>query len=151
MTTIDDTTKSGLAHFMQNGVSRRSMLRRSDVAAAAIVPLGGILAACGSTAGTATTNPTATTATFAGLKAVGDNKTAFTEIMTDENAHVQFLMSALGTSARPKPTFQAIAQTDIMSFAKVAQALENTGVGAYLMAAPAISSKAYLSAAGSIF
>ncbi len=150
MATVNDSEKFGLAGILRGGVSRRSLLQRSAVTAAAVVPLG-ILAACGTSTNAAATNPTATSgSTFAGLKAVGDNKTAFTEIMTDENAHVQFLVKALATSARPKPTFQKIEQADIMSFANVSMALENTGVGAYLMAAPAISNKDYLAAAGSI-
>ena len=37
-----------------------------------------------------------------------------------------------------------------MAFANVSKALENTGVGAYLLAAPSIASKDYLAAAGSI-
>lgn len=85
--------------------------------------------------------------------AVGDNKAAFTEIMNDETAHVTFLQAALtkaGATPRPKPTFKGLQQTDVTAFAGVSQALENVGVGAYLMAAPAIANKAYLAAAGSI-
>lgn len=88
--------------------------------------------------------------TLASLKAVGDNKAAFQEIQSDENAHVTFLTGALKSAARPKPTFQNLAQSDISSFAMVSKALENVGVGAYLMAAPAVSSKDILAAAGSI-
>ena len=87
------------------------------------------------------------------IPAISDNKTAFTEIMNDETAHVDFLKAALkgvGATVRPKPTFTGLAQNDLDSFAKLSQVFENVGVGAYLMAAPAISSKAYLAAAGSI-
>ena len=141
------------------GALRRQFLRRSltGVAAAASV---GLLAACGGQ--TTTTGSTASTTTTAGstsatmmlaLPALSDTKAAFTEIMNDETAHVTFLQGALrkaGATVRPKPTFQGLAQTDIAAFAKLSQVFENVGVGAYLMAAPAISSKAYLAAAGSI-
>ena len=131
------------------GVSRRTLLQRGAATAAVALPLG-LLAACGSSATTAGTSATNTSTTFAGLKATSDNKAAFTEIMNDENAHVTFLTGALKTAARPKPTFKGIEQADIMAFANVSKALENTGVGAYLLAAPFIASKDYLAAAGSI-
>lgn len=131
-------------------LSRRNLFQHSAVTVAAAAPLA-LLAACGSSssgAGSSTTS--ATTSTFGSLMPLSDNKAAFTEIMTDETSHVAFLMQALGTNARPKPTFQKLEQSDIMTFAQVSMALENTGVGAYLLAAPSISSKAYLAAAGSI-
>ncbi len=137
---------------------RRLFLRRSitGVAAAASV---GLLAACGSqttTTGSTTTGntPTATnTPVGLALPALSDTKSAFTEIMNDETAHVAFLKSALqkaGVPVRPKPTFKGLVQADLNSFAKLSQVFENVGVGAYLMAAPAITAKAYLAAAGSI-
>lgn len=78
------------------------------------------------------------------------NKINFGQIRTDENAHVSFLVAALGAAARPKPNFQNLEQPDVFSFAKTSFVLENTGVGAYLGAAPAILDKGYLAAAGSI-
>jgi hypothetical protein len=77
-------------------------------------------------------------------------RNAFRSIQKHENAHVAFLVQALGSAARPKPTFQGLKQDSIKKFITLARALENTGSGAYLNAAPAISSKAYLAAAGSI-
>jgi Ferritin-like domain len=74
----------------------------------------------------------------------------FSDIRQHENDHVAFLVKALGSSARPKPTFQNLSQGNIKMFAMTSQALENTGSGAYLGAAPAISNSAYLAAAGSI-
>ncbi len=74
----------------------------------------------------------------------------FRSIQKHENAHVEFLVSALGGAARPKPTFKNLKKLTYYSFLSTAQALENTGVGAYLGAAPIIQSKAYLAAAGSI-
>lgn len=75
---------------------------------------------------------------------------AFVEIQNDENAHVSFLQQALGSNARPKPSFKGLDQPDVVSFRKLAMTFENVGVGALLMATPAISSKDYLKAAASI-
>lgn len=131
-------------------LSRRSLLQRSAITAAAVGPVA-LLAACGTSSKPAAKATTAVTGmTLASLKAVGDNKAAFQEIQSDENAHVTFLTGALKSAARPKPTFQNLAQADINAFAMVSKALENVGVGAYLMAAPAVSNKDYLAAAGSI-
>ena len=74
----------------------------------------------------------------------------FRDIQRHENDHVDFLVAALGASARPKPTFQNLAQPDLYAFFEVSQALENTGCGAYLGAAPFILNRAFLAAAGSI-
>ena len=76
--------------------------------------------------------------------------TDFTDIQKHENAHVAFLVKALGSQARPKPHFKNLEQPTRRKFFITSQALENTGVGAYLGAAPAINKPAYLSAAGSI-
>jgi len=75
---------------------------------------------------------------------------AFNDIRRHENAHVPALVALLGVNARPKPTFQNLAQRNVVAFVATSQALENTGVGAYLGAAPAINNPAYLAAAGSI-
>lgn len=80
----------------------------------------------------------------------GNNQRNFQRIQEDENAHVDFLVKALGAMARPKPTFQGLEMADPFKFVAVARVLENIGVGAYLGAAPYISSPAYLAAAGSI-
>jgi hypothetical protein len=79
-----------------------------------------------------------------------ETRRTFRDIQRHENAHVAFLLSALGSSARPKPTFQNLLQSNLQAFFLVSQALENTGVGAYLGAAPYIFSPEYLAAAGSI-
>ncbi len=75
---------------------------------------------------------------------------AFNEIKRDEDTHVSFLKQALGKYARPKPTFKNLKQQDAYHFIKLSQVFENVGVGAYLLAAPSISNKGYLAAAGSI-
>jgi Ferritin-like domain len=74
----------------------------------------------------------------------------FREIRRDEDAHVSFLKTALGSAARPKPTFKGLAQSQMSAFIELAQVFENVGVGAYLLAAPVIVSKQYLAAAASI-
>ncbi|MGH2484643.1 MAG: hypothetical protein ACRDHE_01395, partial [Ktedonobacterales bacterium] len=87
-------------------LSRRSLLRRSAITAAAVGPVA-LLAACGTSSKPAARATTAVSGmTLASLKAVSDNKAAFQEIQSDENAHVTFLTTALKTAARPKPTFQ---------------------------------------------
>ena len=77
-------------------------------------------------------------------------RVAFQDIRRHENAHVPALVALLGGNARPKPTFQNLAQPNVFAFVATSQGLENTGVGAYLGAAPAINNPAYLAAAGSI-
>jgi gas vesicle protein len=141
-----------------SATSRRLFLRRSLVGAAIAAPVG-LLAACGSSntttsastgsGGQPTSAPTQHAATLV-MQSPSDSKAAFTEIMNDENQHVKFLQGALKSAARPKPKFQKLEQTDIQSFATASQQFENVGVGAYLMAAPAISSKTILADAGSI-
>jgi hypothetical protein len=74
----------------------------------------------------------------------------FTEIQQHENDHVAFLVKALGSDARPQPTFQGLQQKKYAEFVDIARVLENTGVGAYLGAAPIINNPDYLAAAGSI-
>jgi hypothetical protein len=85
-----------------------------------------------------------------GNRGPGGQKDEFTSIRQHENDHVAFLISALGANARPKPTFQNLEQTKFRDFTMISQALENTGVGAYLGAAPFISDMTILASAGSI-
>ncbi len=87
------------------------------------------------------------------LAAGGGPKRAYDEfrsIRRHENNHVEFLVGALGPDARPKPTFQNLEQADYASFVAVSQALEQTGVGAYLGASPFIQNPDFLAAAASI-
>lgn len=85
-----------------------------------------------------------------GAQVGGETRLNFRDIQRHENDHVRFLLTALGGSARPKPTFQNLQQPKFRDFFSVSQALENTGVGAYLGAAPAIFDRSILAAAGSI-
>ena len=125
--------------------TRRTFLRRSVVSASVLAPIGAMVIA-----------PQFASAASAAPAYDRDPLTAeaaFQEIMNDENAHVSFLKSALaqaGAPVRPKPTFQGLKQSRRANFWQLSQAFENTGVGAYLLAAPSISNKGYLAAAGSI-
>jgi Ferritin-like domain len=80
----------------------------------------------------------------------GQNLLYFQAIQQHENSHVFVLEEVLGANARPKPTYVDLTQPNLLTFARVAQTLENTGVGAYLGAAPYILSRTYVSAAGAI-
>ena len=80
-------------------------------------------------------------------------KSAFKEIMDDEAQHVNFFQTALkkaGATPRPKPTFKGLAHSDVDDFIAMSCVLENAGVGAFLMAMPAIKDKDYTAAAASI-
>ena len=84
----------------------------------------------------------------------GWNARNFDDIQNDENAHVAFLVNALGANARPMPNFQNLEQANIKDFAHVSRNLENTGVAAYLGALPILAGSTaglqYVPAAASI-
>lgn len=67
-----------------------------------------------------------------------------------ENDHVAGLLTALGANARPKPVFQNLQQTSLFQVLNVSRALENTGVGAYLGAVPAILDRGILATSAAI-
>ena len=78
------------------------------------------------------------------------DRTVITQISKHEAAHVALLQGALGAGAVPKPTFKfpATAFTSYPTFLGLAQALEDTGVGAYKGQAGAlINDKAILQTA----
>lgn len=121
---------------LNKSTSRRTLLRNSLVGATSVVSASLLV--------TQTAN--AATKTAWNLKA----EDAFEEIRKDEDTHVSFLKGALGGLARPKPTFKGLEQHDAYKFVRLSQVFENVGVGAYLLAAPFIASKANLAAAASI-
>lgn len=82
----------------------------------------------------------------------GQAKTLARSFGDEEAEHVSALMKAItGLGGKPvkKPTF-AFPVSDQAGFLKLAYVLENTGVGAYNGAAPSITNKTVLGAAGSI-
>ena len=117
--------------------SRRSILGRALFAGVAAAPVLGL-----ASRSLATSNPQ--------QKLDASAKEAFDDIRKHENDHVAYLVKALGAAARPKPKFKNLDAGSFSKFVVLARAFENTGVGAYLAAAPVITSKAYLAAAASI-
>ncbi len=82
----------------------------------------------------------------------GEAKMLASTIGAEEGEHVTALSKAI-TSIGGKPVAKPMFKfpvTDQKSFLKLAYVLENTGVGAYNGAAPAISNSSLLAAAGSI-
>jgi hypothetical protein len=117
---------------------RRSFLRRgAAAAAAAAAAFAGREARAG--------NPNYLPSLYQ-----GENATEFQQIQIDENNHVKILKQLLGGNAITEPTFANLATPNLVAFAQTAMALENTGTGAYLGAAPYISNPSYLIAAAKI-
>jgi hypothetical protein len=86
------------------------------------------------------------------VKATGELKTLLPLLASDEKQHVEALkgtIEKLGGKPVAKPTFD-FEYSGTSGFLKLAETFENTGVGAYNGAAPSITSKEVLGAAGSI-
>jgi rubrerythrin len=86
------------------------------------------------------------------VKASGELKQLLPLLASDEKQHVEALegtIKKLGGKPVAKPKFN-FEYDSTAEFLKLAEALENTGVGAYNGAAPAIKAKEVLAAAGSI-
>jgi hypothetical protein len=120
--------------------SRRLFLRQSTLALA-----GGTAAVM-----LATTSSQAGAAEKEEIAQASGQGDYFKQIQAHENAHVEFLVNALDGHARPKPHFKNLEQKNFAAFASVSQALENTGVGAYLGALRYIAEDKYIAVAGSV-
>jgi hypothetical protein len=88
------------------------------------------------------------------VKGFGDWATMATALREDEMEHVLYLRKALGSRAAKKPAINLNALgygfASLGSWLKLARQFEDVGVSAYLGAAPLITSKTYLGAAGAI-
>ena len=86
----------------------------------------------------------------------GSSPLAFvaTALREDEIKHVKYLRAALGSAAVKKPAIDLDALgygfSSLDSFLKLSRQFEDVGVSAYLGAAPLISNRTYLAAAGAI-
>jgi rubrerythrin len=86
------------------------------------------------------------------VRAGGELKRLISLLAEDEQQHVEALAATvkqLGGKPAPEPKFN-FDYSGTSGFLKLAQTLEDTGVGAYNGAAPAIKSKEVLAAAGGI-
>ena len=125
-----------LAQSTNTPPTRRRFLRRAAVAGSAT----------GAAALLATPRDAA-----AGLgMSVAEVANTFRAIQQHENDHVAFLVNALGSAAYPRPQFVNLQQGRFVDFAFLSQVFDNTGVGAYLAAAPLIDDRGYLGDAASI-
>ena len=89
----------------KQATGRRGFFRRGTLAAAS--------ASAVSTAGKAFAgNPNYLPSLY-----LGENVREFQAIQEHENAHVEFLVNALGTNARPKPSFVDLTQPNLLTFA----------------------------------
>jgi hypothetical protein len=118
------------------GTSRRSFLR------------GSVLA--GATAGAAAlaAAPRRAEADFIGGQVYAAQH--FVEIQGNENAHVAFLLSVLGSSAFVRPPFLNLGPKTVVEFAEMSRTFEMVGAKTYLGAAPVINNPQTLAQAGSI-
>ncbi len=139
-----DGTRNGRTSTAGAGVPERS---KGEVTRRGFLERGALI-----TSAAAVASPALLWPSTANAQGLGGNQARlnFKDIQRHENDHVNFLVGALGANARPKPTFQNLLQTGFRAFYEVSQDLENTGVGAYLGAAPAIFSHQILAAAASI-
>ena len=129
------------AHLEQMAASTRRQFLGKGLATAAVAGTAGVLAG-GSIAGAA-------------VPSIYPNSSRayFQQIQFDEATHVNIIISAirsLGGTPRPFPTFTGITNLTPTQFIQAAAAFENTGVGAYFGAAPAVMNPAVLELAVSI-
>ncbi len=128
----------GSERHPRSDAGRRSFLRRGAAAFAA------------ASAAFAGREAHATNPNFLPSLYPNENVLEFQTIQADEQAHVKFLVNALGADARPMPTFQNLQMNNLQQFVQNSMVFENTGVGAYLGAAAYIDNVPYLVAAAGI-
>jgi len=135
-----DITSACSEHPTLQAVRSRRAFVHGSIAAAAALPLA--LSAAG----------TAEARDPRGFPSLyrGSNERHFRSIQKHEQAHVAGLVAALGPAARPRPAFKDLEQSNARAFVMLSRTFENTGVGAYLGAAPNIFQEAVLASAGSI-
>ena len=150
-----------------DGHTRTAFLRKAAVGTGAIVGGGAVLGALPAIASAGVAKSDVAILNFALTleyleaafyaeavskgKLNGETKTFARVVAQHEAAHVAFLKSALGHAAVKKPKFNFHGTTsDQAKFQATAQALEDTGVSAYLGQVGNIKSKKILGAAGSI-
>jgi Ferritin-like domain len=149
-----------------DGDTRASFLKKAGLGTGAVLGSGAFMGALPSIAGAASTSDVSIlnfALTLEYLEAAFYNEAVskgrfsgevgnFARIVAShENAHVAFLKGALGANAVKKPKFNFKGTTTNQAkFQATAQALEDTGVSAYLGQVGKISSKTILGAAGSI-
>ncbi|MGI8711853.1 MAG: ferritin-like domain-containing protein [Solirubrobacteraceae bacterium] len=163
--THPDTPSPGLEAVEVHGVTRSSFILKGALAAGAVYGVGAIAPFVGTALAASSDLAILNFAlTLEYLEAdfyqskgksvglSGQAKSIAKSFGEEEAAHVAALTKAITASGgKPvkKPTF-AFPVTNQASFLKLAYVLENTGVGAYNGAGPALKSKALLAAAGSI-
>jgi hypothetical protein len=120
---------------------RRRFLTNAAITVAGVAGAS-IIAGCGG--GSSPAASSGSSSSSGGGVSVGSSEIAeaFRSIKTDEDNHVTFLVQQLGSNARPAPTFSTAALTaaNFNTFVADSAALENTGTGAYLGAAPYLAS-----------
>lgn len=129
-------------------MARRSFLTRSLVAGAVAAPT--LLMPGAVSAADRETGDRGERGTIPITAYIFPFKTVLASIRKHENDHVTFIKNALGSAARPKPTFQGLTPESYGAFLRLSQTFENTGVSAYLGAAPAIFDRTKLASAGTI-
>jgi hypothetical protein len=160
-----DTPSSGLDAVEVRGVTRASFILRGAIAAGAVYGAGAVAPFVSSAFAASSdldilnfaltleyleTDFYAVKGKSVGLS--GEAKSLAKTFAEEEAAHVAGLTSAIkaaGGKPAAKPAF-AFPVTNQAGFLKLAYVLENTGVGAYNGAGPALSNKQYLTVAGSI-
>lgn len=134
--------------------SRRSFLRRSTVAGAAVP--GIVLALAGtSQAGKGPVPPAGPKLTPLPNLFTNENKSIFFEILQDEEDHItqlSILSDFVVENAPARPTFKNLVPKTPQQFVQMAAMIENGGVGSYLQGLNAISTGGhhdyFLTAAG---